>query len=86
MWEDVCHINSRTVSHVSCVGVSESLMQSSFYDYQGGHIRLNGTELSSLDLKPYRQSVSLVSQEPTLYQGKESFTNLYMLTILKMTY
>ncbi|EFQ96900.1 multidrug resistance protein 2 [Nannizzia gypsea CBS 118893] len=40
-----------------------------FYDYQGGHIRLNGTELSSLDLKPYRQTMSLVSQEPTLYQG-----------------
>ncbi|KAM5432744.1 putative ABC-type xenobiotic transporter [Microsporum ferrugineum] len=40
-----------------------------FYDYQGGHIRLNGTELSSLDLKPYRQGLSLVSQEPTLYQG-----------------
>ncbi|KAK2831910.1 hypothetical protein FQN49_007047 [Arthroderma sp. PD_2] len=40
-----------------------------FYGYQAGHIHLNGTELSSLDLKPYRQAMSLVSQEPTLYQG-----------------
>ncbi|EEQ35850.1 multidrug resistance protein [Microsporum canis CBS 113480] len=49
--------------------LSALLTQASFYDYQGGQIRLNGTELSSLDLKPYRQGLSLVSQEPTLYQG-----------------
>ncbi|KAF3484449.1 multidrug resistance protein 2 [Arthroderma uncinatum] len=40
-----------------------------FYGYQEGHIRINGTELSSLDLKSYRRTMSLVSQEPTLYQG-----------------
>lgn len=40
-----------------------------FYDYQGGHVYINGTELRSLDPKQYRKHVSLVPQEPTLYRG-----------------
>lgn len=40
-----------------------------FYDYQGGHIYINGTELRSLEPRQYRKHVSLVPQEPTLYQG-----------------
>ncbi|PGG96832.1 hypothetical protein AJ79_09438 [Helicocarpus griseus UAMH5409] len=40
-----------------------------FYDYQKGSLTVDGHELRSLDVSSYRQSVSLVSQEPTLYQG-----------------
>ncbi|KAK2807235.1 hypothetical protein FQN50_005522 [Emmonsiellopsis sp. PD_5] len=40
-----------------------------FYDYQGGSVIIDGHELRSLDTSSYRQSVSLVSQEPNLYQG-----------------
>ncbi|KAL1954114.1 hypothetical protein VTO42DRAFT_1738 [Malbranchea cinnamomea] len=40
-----------------------------FYDYQHGHIYINGTELRSLDSKEYRKYLSLVPQEPTLYHG-----------------
>ncbi|EEH18239.2 hypothetical protein PABG_00802 [Paracoccidioides brasiliensis Pb03] len=40
-----------------------------FYDYQSGSITLDGHDLRTLDVSSYRQSVSLVSQEPTLYQG-----------------
>jgi ABC-type multidrug transport system fused ATPase/permease subunit len=45
------------------------LMASRFYDYHRGSILINGTELRSLDVEKYRKSLSLVSQEPTLYQG-----------------
>ncbi|KAK2793030.1 hypothetical protein FQN52_002178 [Onygenales sp. PD_12] len=40
-----------------------------FYDYQNGSVIIDGHELRSLDTSSYRQSVSLVSQEPNLYQG-----------------
>ncbi|KAK2796671.1 hypothetical protein FQN51_009112 [Onygenales sp. PD_10] len=40
-----------------------------FYDYQDGSVIIDGHELRSLDTSSYRQSVSLVSQEPNLYQG-----------------
>ena len=41
-----------------------------FYDIQSGSITYDGAELSSLDLTEYRKKLSLVSQEPTLYQGE----------------
>ncbi|KAK2757909.1 hypothetical protein FQN54_004315 [Arachnomyces sp. PD_36] len=40
-----------------------------FYDYQAGTITYDGAEISSLNINEYRNSLSLVSQEPTLYQG-----------------
>ncbi|PGH27600.1 hypothetical protein AJ80_00613 [Polytolypa hystricis UAMH7299] len=40
-----------------------------FYDYQSGSICVDGAELRTLNVAKYRQSLSLVSQEPNLYQG-----------------
>ncbi|OJD25232.1 hypothetical protein ACJ73_03403, partial [Blastomyces percursus] len=40
-----------------------------FYEYQSGTITIDGHDLHNLDVSSYRQSVSLVSQEPALYQG-----------------
>lgn len=38
-----------------------------FYDPVGGHLYLDGHELSTLNLRWLRQQISLVSQEPTLF-------------------
>jgi ATP-binding cassette subfamily B (MDR/TAP) protein 1 len=40
-----------------------------FYDVQKGKILYNGTNISELDMREYRKSISLVAQEPTLFQG-----------------
>ncbi|EFW13456.1 ABC transporter [Coccidioides posadasii str. Silveira] len=40
-----------------------------FYDYQAGSIYINGVELQTLEMKNYRSALSLVSQEPIMYQG-----------------
>ncbi|MCJ1466071.1 GTPase-activating protein [Pseudocyphellaria aurata] len=40
-----------------------------FYDPLAGGIYIDGKEISSLNLNEYRSFLSLVSQEPTLYQG-----------------
>src|SRR4051812_16405627 len=40
-----------------------------FYDPSTGNIRIDGDVLSELNPKLYRRIVSLVQQEPTLFQG-----------------
>lgn len=40
-----------------------------FYDPSTGSIKIDGRELSSLNPRLYRRAVSLVQQEPTLFQG-----------------
>jgi ATP-binding cassette subfamily B (MDR/TAP) protein 1 len=40
-----------------------------FYDPLAGGVYIDGQEISSLNLKDYRNFLALVSQEPTLYQG-----------------
>lgn len=40
-----------------------------FYDPLGGGLYIDGQEISTLNLKDYRNFLALVSQEPTLYQG-----------------
>lgn len=40
-----------------------------FYDIQKGKILYNGVNISELDIREYRKSISLVAQEPTLFQG-----------------
>ena len=40
-----------------------------FYDIASGQILIHGQPLSSLDIKSYRSTVGLVSQDTTLYQG-----------------
>ena len=39
------------------------------YDPIGGHIRVNGTPLSDINLKWWRQQIGYVSQEPCLFPG-----------------
>jgi ATP-binding cassette subfamily B (MDR/TAP) protein 1 len=43
--------------------------RSSFYDVQKGKILCNGCNIAELDVQDYRKSISLVAQEPTLFQG-----------------
>ena len=40
-----------------------------FYDASSGHILYNGQDITTFDPAEYRKQMSLVSQEPTLYQG-----------------
>lgn len=40
-----------------------------FYDVQGGRILANGVDIASVDVYDYRRHLSLVAQEPTLFQG-----------------
>lgn len=40
-----------------------------FYDATSGYILYNGQDITKLDPEVYRKQVSLVSQEPTLYEG-----------------
>ncbi|KAH7417080.1 P-loop containing nucleoside triphosphate hydrolase protein [Cadophora sp. MPI-SDFR-AT-0126] len=40
-----------------------------FYDVQKGKILCNGTNIHDLDVRDYRKAISLVAQEPTLFQG-----------------
>jgi ATP-binding cassette, subfamily B (MDR/TAP), member 1 len=40
-----------------------------FYDITSGQILIHGQQLSDLDVKSYRATVGLVSQDTTLYQG-----------------
>lgn len=47
-----------------------------FYNPLSGSIKVDGEELSALNLQHLRSSMSLVSQEPTLYQGTIKFNIL----------
>lgn len=40
-----------------------------FYDATSGHVLYNDQNITSLDPAEYRKQISLVSQEPTLYEG-----------------
>ena len=40
-----------------------------FYDADSGRILYNGQDITTLDPAAYRRQISLVSQEPTLYEG-----------------
>ena len=45
------------------------IYQSRFYDPDKGTITFDGKDIARLDIADYRSAMSLVSQEPTLYQG-----------------
>ena len=40
-----------------------------FYDVLSGQVLVDGKDISSFNIRGYRQHMALVSQEPTLYQG-----------------
>jgi ATP-binding cassette subfamily B (MDR/TAP) protein 1 len=50
------------------VGTSISLLER-FYDATAGAVLYNDQDITSLDPSEYRKNISLVSQEPTLYEG-----------------
>lgn len=41
-----------------------------FYDVQSGSVLINGKNIKDVDVYEYRKLLSLVAQEPTLFQGK----------------
>jgi ATP-binding cassette, subfamily B (MDR/TAP), member 1 len=47
-----------------------------FYDPLAGNVYLDGEKISDLNVTDYRKSMSLVSQEPTLYAGTVRFNIL----------
>lgn len=44
-----------------------------FYRPQAGRILVDGVDISRMNINEYRRNISLVSQEPTLYQGTIRF-------------
>jgi ATP-binding cassette, subfamily B (MDR/TAP), member 1 len=40
-----------------------------FYDVLGGQVLVDGKDISTFNIRSYREHMALVSQEPTLYQG-----------------
>jgi ATP-binding cassette, subfamily B (MDR/TAP), member 1 len=62
-------------SYAACVGPSGCgkstliALLERFYDPTSGRISLNGEDISKLSPRRYRDYMSLVQQEPTLYQG-----------------
>lgn len=44
-----------------------------FYDPQGGSIKIDGTDLRSLDLKAFRRRVGVVQQDPVLMKGSLAY-------------
>ncbi len=40
-----------------------------FYDIQSGHVKVLGRSIQELDIVAHRRRLSLVPQEPPLYQG-----------------
>lgn len=44
-----------------------------FYDPEEGQILFNGKDIVDVNIYKYRRHLSLVSQEPTLFQGKLAF-------------
>ncbi|KAK8062991.1 ABC multidrug transporter, partial [Apiospora hydei] len=40
-----------------------------FYDVKSGSIQMNGVDIQDIRLRDYRKSISLVAQEPSLFEG-----------------
>lgn len=57
------------VGHTGCGKSTTISLVERFYDATSGTILYNGQDITTLDPALYRQQLSLVSQEPTLYEG-----------------
>ncbi|ODV91346.1 hypothetical protein CANCADRAFT_32011 [Tortispora caseinolytica NRRL Y-17796] len=49
----------------------------SFYRPQSGEVRLDGIDISTINIRSYRSHIALVQQEPTLYSGSIRENILY---------
>ena len=48
-----------------------------FYEVDKGQLLIDGQDIKDLDITEYRKIVSLVSQEPTLYQGEYMLVSIH---------
>ena len=61
------YLNGTGAATLNCENVLTPI--SSFYEVQKGKILCNGSNIAELNIREYRKMISLVAQEPTLYQG-----------------
>lgn len=71
----ICYVQIEKGQFAALVGASGcgktsivSLLER-FYEIQKGKILINGISVADLDINGYRKAISLVAQEPTLFQG-----------------
>ncbi len=57
------------VGHTGAGKSSIAKLVARFYEYQGGHILIDGLDIRSLDLQQYRSQLGIVSQVPFLFSG-----------------
>lgn len=57
------------VGHTGAGKSSIARLVTRFYEYQGGTIRVDGTDIRDLDLAAYRRRIGLVPQTPFLFSG-----------------
>ena len=62
-------LRGKSDSPAGCGKTSVISLLERFYHPQSGKITYDGIDISTLDIAEYRKAMSLVSQEPTLYQG-----------------
>lgn len=55
-----------------CGKTSIISMLERFYDPEEGQVLFNGKDIADVNVYAYRKHLSLVSQEPTLFQGKSA--------------
>src|SRR4051794_27729949 len=73
MWQDEHYLTYGTVCYSpwrlfpGCFQLTGE--PNSFYDVQKGRILCNGENISDMNVYSYRNNLSLVAQEPTLFQG-----------------
>jgi ABC-type multidrug transport system fused ATPase/permease subunit len=57
------------VAGAESIELSSDECENRFYTPNAGRVLYNGTDISALCLKSYRRDISLVSQEPNLFDG-----------------
>jgi ATP-binding cassette subfamily B protein len=57
------------VGHTGAGKSSIAKLITRFYEFQGGHISIDGLDLRDLDLVAYRRQLGIVSQDPFLFAG-----------------
>jgi len=61
--------NLAIVGHTGAGKTSLAKLIARFYEFQGGHLRVDGMDIRTFDLQPYRRQLGIVSQIPFLFSG-----------------
>jgi ABC-type multidrug transport system fused ATPase/permease subunit len=61
--------NLAVVGHTGAGKSSLVRLIGRYYEFQGGELRIDGTDIRRLDLKTYRRQVGFVPQDPFLFSG-----------------